>query len=254
VQLFALGLNHQSAPLAIRERIAFGSETLTAALAQLVRARPARESAILSTCNRTEIYCAAGEPPEALAWLAEFHQLDAVDLKPYLYTLPEADAVRHAFRVAAGLDSMVLGEPQILGQMKEAVRIAREAGTLGTTLNKLFQNCFAVAKDVRTNTEIGSCSISMAAAAVKLAARIFPALNEQRLLLIGAGEMIELAASFTAGAAGGASKIPPLASESHQNWAASAPREEARTTGPVTGCRNTPHRGCRMTGGAGLSR
>ena len=198
MQLFALGLNHQTAPLAIRERIAFGGETLTAALAQLVRARPAQESAIISTCNRTEIYCAAGEPPEALAWLAEFHKLDAGDLKPYLYTLPEADAVRHAFRVAAGLDSMVLGEPQILGQMKDAVRAAEETGALGTLLSKLFQRSFAVAKEVRSNTRIGANVVSMAAAAVKLSGRIFPSLHDRKVLLIGAGEMIELCATHFA--------------------------------------------------------
>ena len=198
MQLFALGLNHQTAPLAIRERIAFGNETLTAALSQLVRARPAQESAIISTCNRTEIYCAAGDPHEALAWLAGFHRLDAGDLKPYLYTLPEADAVRHAFRVAAGLDSMVLGEPQILGQMKDAVRAAEEMGTLGTLLSKLFQRSFAVAKEVRSNTRIGANVVSMAAAAVKLAARIFPSLHDRKVMLIGAGEMIELCATHFA--------------------------------------------------------
>jgi glutamyl-tRNA reductase len=198
MQLFALGLNHTTAPLDIRERVAFGAEHLQGALMELVRARPAEEAAILSTCNRTEIYCASGDPREALGWLAQYHRLDSNALQPHLYTLPQEQAVRHAFRVASGLDSMVIGEPQILGQMKEAVRTAEEAGTLGATLSKLFQRSFAVAKEVRTNTRIGANVVSMAAAAVKLAARIFPSLREQRVLLIGAGEMIELCATHFA--------------------------------------------------------
>ncbi|MGH8698890.1 MAG: glutamyl-tRNA reductase, partial [Burkholderiales bacterium] len=195
MQLFALGLNHQSAPLAIRERVAFSAERLREALAAIVKAPPAEEAAILSTCNRTELYCAAGEPTQALAWLAGYHQVDPHDLKPYLYTLPREEAVRHAFRVAAGLDSMVLGEPQILGQLKDAVRMAEEAGALGATLSRLFQRSFAVAKEVRTNTGIGANVVSMAAAGVKLAARIYPSLRETQVLFIGAGEMIELCAT-----------------------------------------------------------
>ncbi len=199
MQLFTLGLNHQTAPLAMRERVAFAAERLQAALAELVHRKPVREAAILSTCNRTEIYCAAGEPGEALDWFADYHALAAADLKPYVYTLPQADAVRHAFRVAAGLDSMVLGEPQILGQMKDAVRSAEAAGTLGTLLSKLFQRSFAVAKEVRSNTAIGANVVSMAAAAVRLAERIFPDIAEQKVLFIGAGEMIELSATHFAG-------------------------------------------------------
>lgn len=195
MQLFALGLNHLSAPLAVRERIAFTDEGLKGALREIARVRPAEEAAILSTCNRTELYCASGDPREALAWLASHHSLPESDLKPHLYTLPREAAVRHAFRVAAGLDSMVLGEPQILGQMKDAARAAEDAGTLGTVLHKLFQRSFAVAKEVRTTTRIGANSVSMAAASVKLAARIFPSLHEQKVLFIGAGEMIELCAT-----------------------------------------------------------
>jgi glutamyl-tRNA reductase len=198
MQLFALGLNFQSAPLAIRERVAFTSESLPAALAAIVKAPPAAEAAILSTCNRTELYCAAGEPTRALAWLADYQRLDPHDLGPYVYTLPREAAVRHAFRVAAGLDSMVLGEPQILGQIKDAVRMAAEAGALGTTLSRLFQHSFAVAKEVRTNTGIGANVVSMAAASVKLAGRIFPSLRETKVLFIGAGEMIELCATHFA--------------------------------------------------------
>ncbi len=196
--LFALGLNHQTAPLAIRERVAFATEALSKAVGELMRARPVKEAAIISTCNRTELYVSAGEAAAAADWLAEYHQLPAGDLKPYLYTLPEEEAVRHAFRVASGLDSMVLGEPQILGQMKEAVRAAESAGTLGTTLHKLFQKSFAVAKEVRTTTQLGAHSVSMAAATVKLAARIFPSIGEQNVLFIGAGEMIELCATHFA--------------------------------------------------------
>ena len=199
MQLFTLGLNHQTAPLAMRERVTFAAERLQPALAELVHRKPVREAAILSTCNRTEIYCAAGEPGEALDWFAGYHALAAADLKPYVYTLPQADAVRHAFRVAAGLDSMVLGEPQILGQMKDAVRTAEAAGTLGTLLSKLFQRSFAVAKEVRSNTAIGANVVSMAAAAVRLAERIFPDLAQQKVLFIGAGEMVELTATHFAG-------------------------------------------------------
>jgi glutamyl-tRNA reductase len=198
MQLFTLGLNYQSAPLAIREKVAFNADGLRQALAAIVTARPAEETAILSTCNRTELYCAAGDPHEALAWLASYQRLDPHDLKPYLYTLPREEAVRHAFRVAAGLDSMVLGEPQILGQIKDAVRAAEEAGSLGATLSRLFQRSFAVAKEVRTNTGIGASVVSMAAASVKLAARIFPSLRDTKVLFIGAGEMIELCATHFA--------------------------------------------------------
>jgi len=199
--LFTLGLNHQTAPLAVRERVVFHVERLQEALGELKRDF-AREAAILSTCNRTEVYVEVemqGSKPDSLAqWLAQYHRLAPGELHPYLYTLPHERAVRHAFRVAAGLDSMVLGEPQILGQMKDAARAAESAGTLGSVLHRLFQRSFAVAKEVRSNTRIGAASVSMAAAAVKLAARIFPSLKDQSVLLIGAGEMVELAATHFA--------------------------------------------------------
>jgi glutamyl-tRNA reductase len=197
MKLFTLGLNHQTAPLAIRERVVFDAERLQPALVELIH-QPVGEVAILSTCNRTELYCASGEPQAALEWLAGYHRVQPQELKPHVYTLPQGEAVRHAFRVASGLDSMVIGEPQILGQMKEAVRAAESAGTLGTLLSKLFQRSFAVAKEVRSNTGIGTNVVSMAAAAVKLAARIFPSLAEQKVLLIGAGDMIELCATHFA--------------------------------------------------------
>jgi len=195
--LYALGLNHQTAPLDVRERVVIHVERMREALAQVTRAF-ASEAAILSTCNRTELYLAAEQPAAAADWLAKYHSLKPSDITPYLYTLPSEQAVRHAFRVASGLDSMVLGEPQILGQMKDAVREAQAAGTLGTVLHKLFQRSFAVAKEVRSNTQLGANSVSMAAAAVKLAARIFPSLHEQKVLFIGAGEMIELCATHFA--------------------------------------------------------
>jgi glutamyl-tRNA reductase len=195
--LFALGLNHQTAPLAVRERVVFHVERIQDALAQLKRGL-ASEAAILSTCNRTELYVSGEKPAQLAQWLAQYHRLGANELEPYLYTLPREQAVRHAFRVASGLDSMVLGEPQILGQMKDAARAAESAGTLGATLHRLFQRSFAVAKEVRTTTRIGAESVSMAAAAVKLAARIFPSLKDQNVLLIGAGEMIELVATHFA--------------------------------------------------------
>ncbi len=198
MSLFTLGLNHQTAPLDVRERIAFTPDALGYALRDVLARPKVKEAAILSTCNRTEVYIRADEPAPVARWLEEFHRVPQDSLSPYLYTLPRERAVTHAFRVASGLDSMVLGEPQILGQMKQAVRQAEAAGTLGLVLNRLFQRSFAVAKDVRTHTDIGSASISMAAAAVKLAERIFPSIAREHVLLIGSGEMIELAATHFA--------------------------------------------------------
>ena len=196
--LFTLGINHRMAPLAVREQVAFHAEELRRALIDLTSGGRVHEAAILSTCNRTELYCQADTPQGALQWFEHYRRVPHHALEPYLYTHPDREAVRHVFRVASGLDSMVLGEPQILGQMKEAVRIAREAGTLGATLNKLFQNSFAVAKDVRSTTAIGTNIVSMAAAAVRLAERIFEHIAGQRVLFIGAGEMIELCATHFA--------------------------------------------------------
>ncbi|MEQ1662895.1 MAG: glutamyl-tRNA reductase [Thiobacillus sp.] len=192
MQLLALGVNHHTAPLAIREQVAFGPEKLVQALHDLTQSQRAAEVAILSTCNRTELYVNTPSPEGVTQWLADFHRIERRELAPYLYALPREQAAQHAFRVAAGLDSMVLGETQILGQMKQAVATAHEAGTLGLLLNKLFQRTFSVAKEVRTSTEIGANSVSMAAAAVRLAERIFPSIKQQSCLFIGAGEMIEL--------------------------------------------------------------
>jgi glutamyl-tRNA reductase len=192
MQLFTFGINHQTAPLAVREQVAFNEDGMENALRDLVENGAAKEAAILSTCNRMELYCNAPHPEHAVDWLAQYHHLPRKEIEPYLYTLPREHAVKHSFRVASGLDSMVLGEPQILGQMKQAVRQAEQAGTLGYLLHKLFQRTFSVAKDVRTQTEIGANLVSMAAASVRLAERIFPSISEQRVLFIGAGEMIEL--------------------------------------------------------------
>ncbi len=198
MQLFTFGLNHTTAPLDVRERVIFHAERLTQALRDLVENRRAKEAAIISTCNRTEIYCNTDEPREAVSWLAGYHDMKPQQLEPYLYHLPQEQAVKHAFRVASGLDSLVLGEPQILGQFKEAVRSAEAAGTLGLVLHKLFQRSFSVAKTVRTETEIGASTVSMASAAVRLAERIYPSIAGQNVLFVGAGEMIELCAAHFA--------------------------------------------------------
>ena len=206
MSVFALGLNHTTAPLDLRGRFAFAPESLPPALRalqdKLRRVTP--EAALVSTCNRTELYVAAERvPPQELVaptlnWLAGHGGVSADHLRGHTYVLEDRAAARHAFRVASGLDSMVLGEPQILGQMKQAVRHADEAGTLGTTLHQMFQRSFSVAKEVRTATEIGAHSISMAAAAVRLASQLFEKLSDVHVLFVGAGEMIELVATHFA--------------------------------------------------------
>jgi glutamyl-tRNA reductase len=200
MHLLTVGVNHTTAGLALRERVAFPGNRLREALADLRRSLPevVPESAILSTCHRTELYCAVNDPAAArgalVDWLADASALHPKELHSHVYALPQRGAVRHAFRVASGLDSMVLGEPQILGQMKEAARRAQEAGALGAHLHQLFQRSFAVAKEVRSQTEIGSGAVSIAAAAVRLARRVFDALGDTRVLFVGAGRMIEAAA------------------------------------------------------------
>ena len=177
MHLFTVGVNHTTAPVSIREHVAFQNEQLGQALRDLTAHQAVHEAAILSTCNRTELYCNTEDPQVALNWLAQYHRLQLQSIQPYMYTLPQQEAVKHTFRVAAGLDSMVLGEPQILGQMKQAVRIAEHAGTLGTLLHKLFQRTFAVAKEVRSTTDIGASSLSMAAASVRLPMPVSSALT-----------------------------------------------------------------------------
>ncbi len=202
VDVLTFGLNHVSAPVSVRERVSLPIALLKPALEGLRATFGGRvhEAAILSTCNRTEIYCAAEREviEQVPAWLADFRELDAGKLSPHLYRHVQDDAVRHAFRVASGLDSMVLGEPQILGQMKEAVRAAEDAGSLGTLLHQLFQRTFSVAKEVRSQTAIGEQSVSMAAAAVRLAERVFGDLTQVKVLCVGAGEMMELCATHFA--------------------------------------------------------
>ncbi|WJW75946.1 glutamyl-tRNA reductase [Thiohalobacter sp. IOR34] len=195
--LIALGINHRTAPVEIRERVAFPPEELEAALRALHGVDSVREAAILSTCNRTELYCLlesgdGGGP--VVDWLCDYHHLPAEQLRPYVYHHLDLEAVRHMLRVASGLDSMVLGEPQILGQMKTAFQAASRAGTVDRLLNRLFQHTFSVAKQVRTDTSIGASPVSVAFAAVSLARQIFGDLEQQTALLIGAGETIELAA------------------------------------------------------------
>lgn len=194
--LFALGVNHETAPIAVREKLAFAAGELGPAVADLAARRGIQEAAIISTCNRTELYSTSRDPQLLVDWLAQARHLGSSEISPYLYQLPGREAARHAFRVACGLDSMVLGETQILGQIKEAVRDAQDAGGLGVTLNGLFQRAFSVAKEVRTQTAIGANSVSMAAAVVRLAERIFPNWHELAVLFIGAGEMIELCATY----------------------------------------------------------
>ncbi|MFT4242226.1 MAG: glutamyl-tRNA reductase [Acidovorax sp.] len=204
--VWALGINHTTAPLDLRGRFAFALDQIAPTLHGLRQAlgsasrHPGVETAIISTCNRTEIYCAAEAPAldHTLGWLAQSGGVSPALLRSHSYALEDSLVARHAFRVASGLDSMVLGEAQILGQMKDAVRAAETAGALGTTLNQLFQRSFAVAKEVRTSTEIGAHSISMAAAAVRLAGQLFEDLSKIRVLFVGAGEMIELCATHFA--------------------------------------------------------
>ena len=205
--VWALGINHHTAPLDLRGRFAFALDQieptlqgLRASLTSAGKAHNAVETAILSTCNRTEIYCAADAPAmdHTMHWLANSGGVAPELLRQHSYVLQDGLVARHAFRVASGLDSMVLGEAQILGQMKNAVRAAETAGALGTTLNQLFQRSFAVAKEVRSSTEIGAHSISMAAAAVRLAGQLFEDLTKIRVLFVGAGEMIELVSTHFA--------------------------------------------------------
>ncbi|MDP3356108.1 MAG: glutamyl-tRNA reductase [Polaromonas sp.] len=201
MSVWALGINHTTAPLDLRGRFAFAIDQIEPTLKGL-RESLARqpEATLLSTCNRTEIYCASdrSDLDHTLEWLAHRGGVSPALLRSHAYALEGGQAARHAFRVASGLDSMVLGEPQILGQMKDAVRAAEDAGAMGSTLHQLFQRSFAVAKEVRSSTEIGAHSISMAAASVRLAGQLFEDLSDIKVLFVGAGEMIDLAATHFA--------------------------------------------------------
>ena len=194
MQVLSIGLNHTTAPVEVRERAAVAAEHLDDALKDISKQSAIEEATILSTCNRTEIYCHV--PTEkietATNWLCDFHELKKQEVTPYLYTRPNEEAVKHAFRVASGLDSLVIGEPQILGQMKTAFAKAHKNGNTGKVLNRLFQNTFSVAKEIRTSTSIGNSAVSVAYAAVTLSKSIFSDISKQTVLLVGAGETIEL--------------------------------------------------------------
>ncbi len=194
--LLAFGINHKTAPVEIREKVAFAQENVAQALGELTSFAPVTEAVILSTCNRTEVYCGLDYPANDAVrdWFGRYHHLPLESFSPYSYAYLDDQAVQHILRVASGLDSLVLGEPQILGQIKEAYTTAFHNGTIGAQLNRLFQHTFAVAKQVRTDTAIGASPVSVAFAAVSLAKQIFADLAEHTVLLIGAGETIELVA------------------------------------------------------------
>ena len=194
--ILALGVNHKTASVEVREKVAFAPDELEMALQSLTQLGHVSESVIVSTCNRTELYCHLEEADltPVIEWLANFHQVPAAELSQYLYQHADEQAVNHLMSVAAGLDSLVLGEPQILGQVKQAFQQAKEAGTVGTIFERLFQSTFSVAKDVRTHTEVGQNAVSVAFAAVNLAKHIFSNLSSAKVLLVGAGETAELAA------------------------------------------------------------
>jgi glutamyl-tRNA reductase len=198
MSLLTLGINHTTAPLEVRERVAIDAQNLGHALKKLIAVPQVDEAAIISTCNRTELYCEVSQidqgREEILKWLNRFHNLSSNDTEPYIYDHLDTSVVQHIFRVACGLDSMVLGEPQILGQLKSAYQDAVQAETLGRNLNQLFQRAFSVAKKVRTNTAIGANPVSVASAAVSLSKKIFGDLKKHSALLLGAGETIELTA------------------------------------------------------------
>nr|WP_314485630.1 glutamyl-tRNA reductase [uncultured Kingella sp.] len=196
MKLTVIGLNHHTAPLAIREQLAFAADALPEAVRDL-SVNAAAEAVILSTCNRTELYC-VGEADMIINWLANYQGVNADDIRPYLYTLGCSETIRHAFRVACGLDSMVLGEAQILGQMKEAVRIAREQGSISTWLNALFQRTFQAAKEVRSLSGVGDNVVSMASAAVRMAEQSVGDISNLNVLFVGAGEMNENVATYFA--------------------------------------------------------
>ncbi|RBO78384.1 glutamyl-tRNA reductase [Marinomonas aquiplantarum] len=195
--LITVGVNHKTAPVSIRERVAFAPEKMIEALSSLVAEKRAQEAVIVSTCNRTELYCSvedSDKAQEVVDWLGQYHNIDLADLKQYCYTHVADDSVRHIMRVASGLDSLILGEPQILGQVKSAYAVSQEGECIGPELESLFQRTFSVAKRVRTDTAIGENPVSIAFAAVSLAQRIFADIKRSTALLIGAGQTIELVA------------------------------------------------------------
>ncbi|NVD07191.1 glutamyl-tRNA reductase [Vibrio sp. JPW-9-11-11] len=201
MSLLAIGINHNTATVELREKVAFGPEKLPQALEQLNQNSIVNGSVIISTCNRTEIYCdvKSGGKSKIVEWLSHFHQVTPEELKPSLYVHEEQAAIRHLMRVACGLDSLVLGEPQILGQVKQAYADSRQYKSVDSATEKLFQKAFSVAKRVRTETDIGGNAVSVAYAACTLAKHIFESLEKSTVLLVGAGETIELVAKHLAG-------------------------------------------------------
>lgn len=201
MSLLAIGINHNTASVELREKVAFGPEKLPEALQQLGHNPAVNGSVIISTCNRTEIYCdvKSGGKTKVIDWLSQFHQVSPEDLKPSLYIHEEQAAIRHLMRVSCGLDSLVLGEPQILGQVKQAYSDSRDNKAVDSSMEKLFQKAFSVAKRVRTETDIGGNAVSVAYAACTLAKHIFESLEKSTVLLVGAGETIELVAKHLAG-------------------------------------------------------
>ena len=194
MSLVIIGINHKTATVDLREKVAFSPDRIHDAMKSLASRTRTGEAVIVSTCNRTELYCNNAEKDDIIDWLQDYHDLERQDLMPCVYAYEEQVAVQHLMRVASGLDSLVLGEPQILGQVKQAFVKAKEAGTIALTIDRLFQNTFSVAKKVRTETEIGAAAVSVAFAAVSMAKHIFSSLNSTKVLLIGAGETIELVA------------------------------------------------------------
>lgn len=201
MSLLAIGINHNTASVELREKVAFGPDKLSQALDELSTHPYVNGSVILSTCNRTELYCdvKAASKNKLIEWLSLFHQVNPEELKPSLYVHEEQAAIRHLMRVSCGLDSLVLGEPQILGQVKQAYAGSKENRMVDSELEKLFQKAFSVAKRVRTETEIGGSAVSVAYAACTLAKHIFESLADATVLLVGAGETIELVAKHLAG-------------------------------------------------------
>ena len=194
--IIALGINHKTASVELREKVAFSPEQLSNALSQLASSDQFKEAVIVSTCNRTELYCSLeGNNSQALlTWLSDFHGLDIEQLQNNVYVHLNQDAICHLMSVACGLASLVLGEPQILGQIKQAYSKARQHHCVLPTFERLFQKTFSVAKQVRTETDIGASAVSVAYAAVNLAKHIYGQLDNTSVLLIGAGETIELVA------------------------------------------------------------
>ena len=194
MSLVAIGINHKTATVDLREKVAFAPDKIHDAMKSLATYTQSGEAVIISTCNRTELYCNNGEEADVIQWLEDYHQLSHADVEPCLYQFKDQQAVKHLMRVSAGLDSLILGEPQILGQVKQSFVKAKEAGTVATTMDRLFQNTFSVAKKIRTETEIGAAAVSVAFAAVSMAKHIFSSLSTTQVLLVGAGETIELVA------------------------------------------------------------